>query len=281
MLKIFFKNLLLLILLTILGGSTFSITFDYESTKTLPAGLWEIGVGLEKFERSDKGTFVRLPSFLFKYGLSNIADISLKWDYRKLENAYYFSNQEGAGDVRIKIKLVPFKNKTGCYGVSLETKLPDASDIQGLGTDQMDFIINLLSSIKRNKFIFHLNLGFGILGRVDVDNKPELLYQSGLNFELLTSRNNIDGTLGPFNENSGQEDVAFLNTGFSVELTNSARWDVNFSRMYHGVTFGEYKVLSSGINIEDKNVNYLVKIYKGENSTSPAKGFKIFISKYY
>lgn len=72
----------------------------------------------------------------------------------------------GGGDARLFTKLWAVRERTWIPGIGVRfgVKLPNASKKDRLGTDETDFVMQLLGSKRFGDWAAHLNLGFAILG---------------------------------------------------------------------------------------------------------------------
>jgi hypothetical protein len=76
------------------------------------------------------------------------------------------TGDSGSGDLRIatKIGIIGGPDSDTSLGLRLMTKLPNASEKYGLGTNETDFSFSLLLSNDFEHVLVHLNLGMAILG---------------------------------------------------------------------------------------------------------------------
>jgi hypothetical protein len=192
--------------------SPFSETF---SSWTVPENRfrWSVLFGLQK--RLDKGYLNSLPRISYTAGLGSSTDLQVSWEYLMLKNAFYFPDNSGPGDVRLRLRTGLFQSRNSKTSMYMVTKLPDADEIKGLGTDQTDFHWGFGYTRKNSAFNVSVNAGIGILGKPEVDNRPDMIYLENLNFYTLASTVNNPGK-GDYREITGQTDV--LDYGLMVHL---------------------------------------------------------------
>lgn len=176
------------------------------SAYTIPQNTdrWSISSGVQK--RDDNGKLWSIPRVSYTKGLGPSSDIEISWEYLALKDAFFFDDNNGSGDVRIRLRTGLNTTRTSKTGMYMITKLPDADEITGLGTDQTDFHWGFSYSKITGLFNFSLSAGIGILGKPEVDNRNDMIYLKGLNFYNLASTINAPGK-GDYREISGQTDV--------------------------------------------------------------------------
>jgi hypothetical protein len=117
------------------------------------------------------------------WGIGPWADIEVDFQYLKVEDAVRFGaggavvetgvDENGKGDVRVKLKASPFACRYGRVGVQFVTKAPSSDNENALGTDEADFIAKALFSTDWSQLFgdsplgrlkTHLNAGIAIQG---------------------------------------------------------------------------------------------------------------------
>ncbi len=132
----------------------------------------EIEVGVTK--QPDASELINVPTIRVGYGLSDWADIEVEYEYLVVRDTDFtdfssgtrranFDNERG-GDARISLKVVPYEFGPHKVGFQFTTKLPNASQGDGIGTNEVDFTGRALLSSDWGKFQTHLNLGMAVLG---------------------------------------------------------------------------------------------------------------------
>ncbi len=125
------------------------------------------------------GDLFRVPTLGLSLGLSSIAEIQIDWTpYQRLSvnerepaplAAMLDFTGEGTTDIDdivigTKVRLVPEGAGHPAFGVRFATKLPNASNESGLGTDSMDFYVSGLVGKTVESIRIVGNVGFGLLG---------------------------------------------------------------------------------------------------------------------
>jgi hypothetical protein len=125
------------------------------------------------------GNRVVLPSLSISVGLSSIAELQLDGAFYQrlnvterrtapLSHLLDFAGDESTDVddlvVATKLRLIPEGTRRPSFGLRLATKLPNASNESGLGTDLTDFFASLLvaKTVQSTRLVF--NGGIGILG---------------------------------------------------------------------------------------------------------------------
>jgi Putative MetA-pathway of phenol degradation len=125
------------------------------------------------------GDLFRVPTLGLSLGLSSIAEIQIDWTpYQRLSvnerepaplAAMLDFTGEGTTDIDdivigTKVRLVPEGAGHPAFGVRFATKLPNASNESGLGTDSMDFHVSGLVGKTVESIRIVGNVGLGLLG---------------------------------------------------------------------------------------------------------------------
>ena len=125
------------------------------------------------------GDLFRVPTLGLSLGLSSIAEVQIDWTpYQRLSvnerepaplAAMLDFTGEGTSDIDdivigTKVRLVPEGAGHPAFGVRFATKLPNASNESGLGTDSMDFYVSGLIGKTVESIRIVGNVGLGLLG---------------------------------------------------------------------------------------------------------------------
>jgi hypothetical protein len=141
------------------GGWAFGLGFDY-AADTVPQPL--LG------ER--KGDLLRGPLLRFAYGLGERAEVSAEWPSYQDFDPEAGDGQSSVGDLHLWTRVAfRQKSETGpVLGLRFGFKVPNASEEDGLGTDESDvygsFLLEAPLRGRDQAAAFLLNLGLGILG---------------------------------------------------------------------------------------------------------------------
>ncbi|PKK90713.1 MAG: hypothetical protein CVV64_07485 [Candidatus Wallbacteria bacterium HGW-Wallbacteria-1] len=173
---------------------------------TLDENVENWTLSIESNGRLDGGRLNSIPRVSYNRGIGSRADMTISFEMLNLDNPKVFEGNSGPGDVRIAFRINTLKRGASRGSLIFLTKLPNADETEGLGTDQTDFHFLMALSRESRKSLLSLNLGIGILGKPDVDNLPKLINVPNLNFGLIKS-NQGTSVMGPYTESSGQTDV--------------------------------------------------------------------------
>jgi hypothetical protein len=149
-----------------------------------------------------EGDLWRVPSIGLSFGLGSIAELQLDSGYNRMRVTTrtvgplssvpdFTGDTTGAVEdvvVGTKIRLVSERDRRPAVGVRFATKLPNASNESGLGTDTTDFAMTLLVGKTSGPVRIVGNVGFGILGdptRLAAQHDP-LLYGASIARALAT-----------------------------------------------------------------------------------------------
>ena len=156
---------------------------ETEEARTVGQGnlRTELEVGVRK--QNDASELYNVPTVRVEYGIGEWADLELEWDvfavqdtdipaFRPKGTVTKFNQEEfGPGDLRLRLKVVPYHTAYGDFGWHVETKFPNADDREGLGTDGTDFAARFLHSVSWDRFTdapvlsnvtTHLNVGVAL-----------------------------------------------------------------------------------------------------------------------
>ncbi len=151
-----------------------------ETAETLGGGRAEIGLGAAY--RNDarfppftpRGdikwqSLTSVPELAFRVAPADVVEIQASYEFLALEENTISGGRRseyGGGDARLFTKIWAVSERTWIpgTGVRFGVKLPNASKAKRLGTDETDFLIQLLGSKRFAGYAAHLNLGLAILG---------------------------------------------------------------------------------------------------------------------
>jgi hypothetical protein len=157
-----------------------------------------------------RGNLWRVPAIGLSFGLSSIAEFQIDGGLRdrlgitgRDPTAALASLVTVTGNstssfedviVGTKIRLVPEAAGRPAFGLRFATKLPNASNESGLGTDSMDFYASVLGAKTVQSLRVVANLGAGILSDPTQGNRQNDVLTYGASFaRALTQRSEIVG----------------------------------------------------------------------------------------
>jgi hypothetical protein len=195
-----------------------------EDAQTLPSGQIGVALGASYFRNRrfpaftqqgyiDGQDLVTVPELALRAGAGSRVEIQASYEFVNLHEEFVdlpgtvhgVHRKYGGGDARLFTKVLALRERRWipATGVRFGVKLPNANSSDRLGTDQTDFLIQLLGSKRFGQFSGHLNLGVAIVG----------------NATGLTGR--------PSNLSSGQDDLFTYAIGMaSPTAAIAADWGV-------------------------------------------------------
>jgi hypothetical protein len=230
-----------------------------EDPETIGAGRLLIEGGIDRAQDVQypvsglRGDLWRAPTIGLSFGLSSIAELQI--DGGLFDTLSITSRNPAAplaslltvtGDsthdfedaiVATKIRLLSETPERPAFGIRFSTKLPDASNESGLGTDSMDFHILLLGAKTVESIRVVGNLGVGILSDPIVGNRQNDVLMYGLSFaRAMTQAAEVVGEVnGRLSVRSGEP---FPGTESRGVLKVGARYTHASVRFDGGVYFG-------------------------------------------
>ncbi len=214
--------------------------FDYAHDQHYPVS------GLE-------GNLWRVPTIGLSFGISSIAELQIdgglfnslsitKRDPKAPLASLLTVSGTSTHDVEdvvvaTKIRLVPEGSSRPAFAIRFATKLPNASNENGLGLDTTDFFASLLAAKTVQSIRVVANLGIGILSDPTVGNRQNDDLTYGLSFaRAVTQRTEIVGELnGRVSTRSG---TAFPGTESRGLLKLGGRLTNGPIRLDGGIFFG-------------------------------------------
>jgi len=153
---------------------------EAETAETLGGGTAEIGFGASYFNDARYPPFTprgeikwqsltAVPELAFRVAPADVVEIQASYELLALDENTVSGGKHstyGGGDARLFTKIWAVTERTWipATGVRFGVKLPNASKSDRLGTDETDFIIQVLGSKRFADWATHLNLGIAILG---------------------------------------------------------------------------------------------------------------------
>jgi len=230
-----------------------------EDPETIGAGRLLIEGGIDRAQDIQypvsglRGDLWRAPTIGLSFGLSSIAELQIDgglFDSLSIKGrnpaAPLASLLTVTGDsthdfedaiVATKIRLLSETAQRPAFGIRFSTKLPNASNESGLGTDSMDFHILLLGAKTVESVRVVGNLGVGILSDPVVGNRQNDVLMYGLSFaRAMTQATELVGEVnGRVSVRSGEP---FPGTESRGLLKLGARYTHSSIRFDGGVFFG-------------------------------------------
>ncbi len=147
---------------------------DTEEAYTIGQGNLQAEIEFGITKQPDASELANVPRIRVAYGLSDWADLEFEYEYLVVRDTDFTDfehgivhedfDEEGGGDLRIKLKVVPYEFDSHRLGFQFITKLPNAGQGDALGTNETDFTGQVLLSSDWGRFKTHLNVGVATLG---------------------------------------------------------------------------------------------------------------------
>jgi hypothetical protein len=230
-----------------------------EDPETIGAGriLLEGGIDFEHDEQYPvsglKGNLWRVPTVGISFGLSAIAELQIDGGlYNHLSIAtrnplaplasLVTATGSSTSDVEdfvvaTKIRIFPETGNRPALGMRFATKLPNASNESGLGTDTTDFLASILAAKTVQSIRVVGNIGLGILTDPTSGSRQNDVLTYGVSFaRALTTQAELVGELnGRASTRSGE---AFPGTESRGIMKFGGRYTQGTVRFDAGVLFG-------------------------------------------
>jgi hypothetical protein len=208
-----------------------------EEVDTLPPGDIELELGFEYLDdpqipfsgQEISREFIKLPALGLNIGLGEIVEVQADFEAIYLDQPG-IDKEYAHGDLRLwtKIKAAGEGDLWPALGMRFGTKLPNAGDEDGRGTDETDFFISMLLSKHFGNIYTHLNLGLGILGDPNQRNSQDDVMTYGLGIEIpleAMSLRLVAEVNGQAFSNE-HNNISSARGGIQYEITDNLLWDV-------------------------------------------------------
>lgn len=178
-----------------------------EEAQTLPQGTAEATLGLSYFDGlrfppfsrpaddtgvgpGDSHSLLAAPQLGFRIAAGNWAEIQAAFEMLRLEETRAGPGtvaEFGPGDARLFTKVAVFQGTAvvPAIGMRFGTKLPNANRKDHLGTDQVDFGVETLFSMRFGAISAHANLGLLLLGNPGPAAGQDDLFSYALGFATV------------------------------------------------------------------------------------------------
>lgn len=151
-----------------------------ETAETIPAATAQVGIGFAYdndgrypgFTPPDEVKWQSLttaPALGFRIAPSEWVEIQLSYEFLNNDQSTVSLGKQshyGGGDARLFTKIWAVRERTWvpAVGFRFGAKLPNASAADRLGTDETDFLLQMLGSKRFGDWAAHVNLGIALLG---------------------------------------------------------------------------------------------------------------------
>lgn len=183
----------LALLLPFQAGAVNLQPLGVQDATTLPQGKAEFRLGvaykddsplLFQLHDTDR-TQVSIPELNLNLGLGKRIELQLKYELLYVDEKTNSSNF-GTGDLVLgaKVALLHEDLTWPALGIRVATKLPNANDHDGRGTNETDFFVDLLTTRNYPGFSLYGNLGLAVLGDPRGNQDDKVHYAFGVSYPL-------------------------------------------------------------------------------------------------
>jgi hypothetical protein len=196
-----------------------------ERAETIGAGKLRLDIGFSAESLPDSSLLLHTPGFGLRWGLSEDTDFILKYGGLMVREWPDDSESSGSGDLTFGLQVSPWKGPWGRLGFSIATKLPNADDTYGLGTDEQDFFLTGLYTANIKKLKINLNAGLAVVGDNEQLRGYDYLLTYGVGFEyLITDHWSIVGDVAGTTGGQEKNDIAEATLGVVGPLAYGWEW---------------------------------------------------------
>ncbi len=141
-----------------------------EPASTLPEGTYTVSVGVGRAWhdsprlRGGRGVLWTFPEAEARIGVGPHAEVSAFYEYLSFRPRGRGTWLYDSGDLRLWTKLGILPGRVAGLGLRFGMKLPNASEQEGLGTDETDVFLMGLWEARLGRVALNLNGGLGLLG---------------------------------------------------------------------------------------------------------------------
>ncbi|MFC1698736.1 transporter [Candidatus Omnitrophota bacterium] len=136
----------------------------------------EIESGFEYVNQTDEENSLNL---VLKYGIIKNLDLGTELPY-KFINLSGSADVDGIGDIKVttKYRFLEETKKIPALAFSFSVKTKTGSEAKGIGSGEVDYILNGIITKTIDKFINHLNLGYTFVGEPEEGNPDDIFSYS-------------------------------------------------------------------------------------------------------
>lgn len=201
-----------------------------DRAETVGGGNLRSDITFSVSELPDSSLILHTPGLGITWGISDDTDLILRYGGYMTRRWSDDSTDSGSGDLTIGLKVSPWKGPWGRLGLSIATKLPNAENENGVGTDEQDFFVTGLYTATIKNLKINLNAGLAVIGDNQRFRHYEYLFAYGVGLEYLITDHwsivaDVAGTVGDDDE----YDVAAVSLGVVGPLAWGWEWGVTGS----------------------------------------------------
>lgn len=201
-----------------------------DRAETVGAGKLRSDITFSAESLPDSSLLLHTPGVGITWGISEDTDLILKYGGFMMRQWPDDSMTSGPGDLTVGLKVSPWKGPWGRLGFSIATKLPNAEDFDGLGTDEQDFFLTGLYSATIKNLRVNVNAGLALIGDNTQLRHYDYLFAYGVGFEYLITDHwsivaDVAGTTGAEKKN----EIAKVSLGVVGPLAWGWEWGITGS----------------------------------------------------
>jgi opacity protein-like surface antigen len=197
---------------------------------TVGAGKLRLDINFSAESLPDSSLLLHTPGLGVTWGVSEDTDLYFTFGGYMMRRWSDDDTTSGAGDLTIGLKVSPWKGPWGRLGFSVATKLPNAEDTEGLGTDEQDFFVTGLYTATIKNLKINLNAGLAILGDNTQYRHYDYLFAYGLGLEyLITDHWSIMADVAGTTGDDSAHEIAAVSLGVVGPLAWGWEWGITGS----------------------------------------------------
>jgi hypothetical protein len=201
-----------------------------DRAETVGAGKLRLDVNFSAESLPDTSLLFHTPGLSLRWGMSEDTEFILKYSGYMMREWPDDHESSGSGDLTFGLKVSPWKGPWGVLGFSVATKLPNADDTYGLGTDEQDFFLTGLYTANIKKLKINLNAGLAIVGDNTQLRSYDYLFAYGVGLEyLITDHWSIVGDVAGTTGGREENEIAEATLGVVGPLAWGWEWAVTGS----------------------------------------------------
>jgi len=155
----------------------------------------EIESGFEYVKQRDEEYNL---SFVLTYGIAQNLDLAAEVPYQFIDLSESV-NVDGIGDIKVtgKVHLLDELEKIPALALTLSIKTKTGDKDRGLGSGELDYILNGVASKGIGKCITHLNIGYTFVGEPEGENLDDIFsYSFAIEYPMNENLNVVGEVTG-------------------------------------------------------------------------------------
>lgn len=196
-----------------------------DRAETVGAGNLRLDFTFSAESLPDSSLLLHTPRIGVTWGVSDYTDFFLDYGGYMTRRWSDHDTSSGSGDLTIGLKVSPWEGPWGRLGFSIATKLPNADEVEGLGTDEQDYFMTGLYTATIKNLRINLNAGLAVIGDNQQYRHYDYLFAYGAGVEyLITDHWSIVADVAGTTGNSSKYEVAEVSLGVVGPLAWGWEW---------------------------------------------------------